>query len=43
MEHQLAESDKLGIPEEEVFAVVRIGLMVNHAAEHAIRKHTHTS
>ena len=39
MEHHLAECDKLGIPREEVLAAVRVGLMVNHGAERAIRKH----
>jgi len=39
MEHHLAECDKLGIPREEALAAVRVGLMVNHGAERAIRKH----
>lgn len=39
MEHHLAECDKLGIPRDEVLAAVRVGLMVNHGAERAIRKH----
>ena len=40
MEHHLAECDKLGILREEVLAAIRVGLMVNHGAERAIRKHT---
>jgi len=39
MEHHLAEFDNLGVPREEVMAAVRVGLMVNHGAERAIRKH----
>ena len=38
MNYHLAQCDKLGIPREEVAAAVRIGLMVNHGAENAIRK-----
>ena len=41
MEHHLAECDKLDIPREEVLEAVRVGLMVNHGAERAIRKHAH--
>ena len=39
MEHHLAECDKLGVSRDEVLAAVRVGLMVNHGAERAIRKH----
>ena len=38
MDHHLAQCDKLQIPREEVAAAVRVGLMVNHGAERAIRK-----
>ncbi len=38
MEHHLAKCDELEIPREEVEAAVRVGLMVNHGAESAIRK-----
>ncbi len=38
MEHHLAKCDELDIPREEVEAAVRVGLMVNHGAESAIRK-----
>jgi AhpD family alkylhydroperoxidase len=41
MDHHLAECDKLGIPHDEVLEAVRVGLMVNHGAECAIRRHTH--
>lgn len=41
MGHHLAECDKLGIPRDEVAEAVRVGLMVNHGAERAIRKHAH--
>ncbi len=40
MEHHLAKCDELEIPREEVLAAVKVGLMVNHGAESAIRKHT---
>lgn len=40
MEHHLAECDKLGISRDEVLEAVRVGLMVNHGAERAIRKHS---
>lgn len=39
MDHHLAKCDEIGIPREEVAAAVRVGLMVNHGAETAIRKH----
>ena len=38
MDHHLAECDKLGIDREEVVEAVKVGLMVNHGAESAIRK-----
>jgi AhpD family alkylhydroperoxidase len=38
MDHHLAKCDELGIDREEVAAAVRVGLMVNHGAENAIRK-----
>jgi AhpD family alkylhydroperoxidase len=40
LEHHLAECDKLKIPRDEVLDAVRVGLMVNHGAERAIRKHS---
>jgi len=40
IEHHLAECDKLEIPRDEVLEAVRVGLMVNHGAERAVRKHT---
>ena len=41
MEYHLAQCDKLEIDREEVVAAVKVGLMVNHGAEQAIRKHAH--
>ncbi len=38
MDHHLAKCDKLGISREEVAEAVKVGLMVNHGAERAIRK-----
>ncbi len=38
MDHHLAKCDQLDIPREEVAEAVRVGLMVNHGAEGAIRK-----
>ena len=38
MEHHLAKCDELGVPREEVADAVKVGLMVNHGAERAIRK-----
>ena len=40
MDHHLAECDKLEISREEVAEAVKVGLMVNHGAERAIRKKT---
>ena len=40
MDHHLAKCDELGIPRNEVAEAVKVGLMVNHGAERAIRKHT---
>jgi AhpD family alkylhydroperoxidase len=39
MDHHLAKCNKLGIPREEVLDAVKVGLMVNHGSEKAIRKH----
>ncbi len=38
MDYHLAKCDELGIDREEVAAAVKVGLMVNHGAESAIRK-----
>ncbi len=38
MDHHLAKCDELGIDRAEVIAAVKVGLMVNHGAENAIRK-----
>ena len=38
MDHHLAKCDELEIPREEVAEAVKVGLMVNHGAERAIRK-----
>lgn len=38
MDHHLAKCDELGIPREEVAEAAKVGLMVNHGAERAIRK-----
>jgi len=38
MDHHLAMCDKLGISRERVAEAVKVGLMVNHGAERAIRK-----
>lgn len=38
MDYHLAQCDRLGIDREEVAAAVKVGLMVNHGAEKAIRK-----
>jgi AhpD family alkylhydroperoxidase len=38
MDHHLAKCDELGISREEVTEAVKVGLMVNHGAERAIRK-----
>jgi len=38
MDHHLAKCDELGIPRQEVKEAVKVGLMVNHGAERAIRK-----
>ena len=39
MDHHLAKCDELGIPHDEVAEAIKVGLMVNHGAERAIRKH----
>lgn len=38
-DHHLAKYDELGISREEVMEAVKVGLMVNHGGERAIRKH----
>ncbi len=38
MDHHLAKCDELGISREEVAEAVKVGLMVNHGAERAIRR-----
>ena len=38
IEHHLAKCDELGISREDVAEAVKVGLMVNHGAERAIRK-----
>ncbi len=38
MDYHLAKCDELGVDREEVAAAVKVGLMVNHGAENAIRK-----
>jgi len=40
MDHHLAKCDALGKSRDEVLEAVKVGLMVNHGAESAIRKHT---
>jgi len=38
LDHHLKKCDELGIDRGEVAAAARVGLMVNHGAESAIRK-----
>jgi len=38
MDHHLAKCDELGISRQDVAEAVKVGLMVNHGAERAIRK-----
>lgn len=38
MDHHLARCDELEIPRDEVIEAVKVGLMVNHGAERAIRR-----
>jgi AhpD family alkylhydroperoxidase len=38
MDFHLAKCDELGIDRDEVAAAVKVGLVVNHGAERAIRK-----
>ena len=38
MDHHLAQCDGLGVDRGEVVEAVKVGLMVNHGAERAIRK-----
>jgi AhpD family alkylhydroperoxidase len=39
MDYHLTKCDELSIPRSEVAEAVKVGLMVNHGAEQAIRKH----
>ena len=41
MDHHLGKCDQLGISREEIAEAVKVGLMVNHGAERAIRKKAH--
>ena len=38
MDHHFRKCNELGIAQEEIVEAVRVGLMVNHGAERAIRK-----
>lgn len=38
VDHHFDKCNELGIAHEEVVDAVKVGLMVNHGAEHAIRK-----
>ena len=38
MDHHLAKCDELGISRAEIIEAVKVGLIVNHGAERAIRK-----
>ena len=38
LDYHLAKCDELGISRQEVVEAVKVGLMVNHGAESAIRK-----
>lgn len=38
MDYHVAKCDELGVDREEIIAAVKVGLMVNHGAEKAIRK-----
>ena len=38
MDHHLSKCDELGISRQDVTEAVKVGLMVNHGAERAIRK-----
>lgn len=38
LDHHLAKCDELGIPREDVAEALKVGLMVNHGAELAIRR-----
>lgn len=39
MNYHLKKCDELGVAREEIVEAVKVGLMVNHGAERAIRKH----
>ena len=41
IDHHLAKCDELEVERGEVAEAVKVGLMVNHGAEGAIRKHAH--
>ncbi|WP_193367966.1 carboxymuconolactone decarboxylase family protein [Pelagibius marinus] len=38
MDHHLTKCDELGISRAEIIEAVKVGLIVNHGAERAIRK-----
>ena len=38
LDHHLAKCGELGISREEIAEAVKVGLMVNHGAERAIRR-----
>lgn len=38
LDHHLAKCNELGVPRREISEAVKVGLMVNHGAERAIRK-----
>jgi AhpD family alkylhydroperoxidase len=39
MDHHLAKCEELGVPRGEIAEAIKVGFMVNHGAESAIRKH----
>ena len=41
IDHHLAKCDELGVGRKEVAEAIKVGLMVNHGAERAIRRHAH--
>jgi AhpD family alkylhydroperoxidase len=41
MDHHLAEYDELKISRQDVREAIKVGFMVNHGAERAIRSHAH--
>jgi AhpD family alkylhydroperoxidase len=38
LDHHLAKCDELGVSRDEVAQAVKVGLMINHGAERAIRR-----